>query len=280
MFTHFIFIKLEKIFFSVSSAKPGRARQSSASQPIFRLAQSSTKLSQSRGELSQAESSEDESSQAEVEPCGPSIANLYLAFFEIKYKKLLTTSLYYRFIDDILYCDSDSFLTDKFKEIFPDLKLNCVTSDTVQFLDLNISFNMDKTLNYDLYIKPTFTGSYLNINSNHPKHVFKGIVISQISRIRRNTTDKSNYLYHSTNILKHFLNKGFSYKLVSNIIRSFAIINRESLINYKIKVNNIFKNSLLFIFPHMYNFNFDNKYINTLRTNNVPNNSELSKYNL
>lgn len=212
--------------------------------------------------------------------CGPSIANLYLTYFELKYKKILNISLYYRFIDDILYCDLDNFLTNKFKEIFPDLILNCVTSNTVQFLDLNISFNMDRTLNFDLYIKPTFTGSYLNINSNHPKHVFKGIVTSQISRIRRNTTDYCNFLYHSTNILTHFLKKGFSFNLVTNIIRSFTKINRESLINYKKKENNKFNNSLLFIFPHMSNFNLNNKYINTIWYNSIQNSTILSQYNL
>ena len=158
-----------------------------------------------------------------------------LKIAELKYKNLLNISLYYRFIDDILYCDSDNFLTNKFTEIFPDLILNCVTSNTVQFLDLNISFNMDRSLNYDLYIKPTFTGSYLNIKSNHPNHVFKGIITSQVSRIRRNTTDLCNYLYHSTNLLTHLFKKGFSYNLVTNIIRSFAKVNRDSLINYKKK---------------------------------------------
>ncbi len=212
--------------------------------------------------------------------CGPSVANLYLAYFELKYEKLLTNSLYFRFIDDVLYCDSSNSLTDKFKEIFPDLTLNCVTSETVQFLDLNISFNIDRTLNFDLYIKPTFTGSYLNINSNHPKHVFKGIVISQVSRIRRNTTDKHNYLYHTTNLLSHFLKKGFPFKLVNNIIRTYTNIDRKTLIDYKIKENNTFNNSLMFIFPHLSNININNKFINYLSTNNIPNNSNLTNYNL
>jgi len=51
--------------------------------------------------------------------CGPSVANLYLAYFEIKYKKFLDTSLYYRFIDDVIYTDSFNSLTHKFPEIFP-----------------------------------------------------------------------------------------------------------------------------------------------------------------
>ena len=37
--------------------------------------------------------------------CGPSVANLYLAFFELKYKQILNDSylVIYRFIDDIFH---------------------------------------------------------------------------------------------------------------------------------------------------------------------------------
>ncbi len=167
--------------------------------------------------------------------CGPSVANLYLAYFELKHKIVLDNSLYFRFIDDVLYTDSENKLTNKFKDIFPDLILNSVTSEEVQFLDLSISFNLDRSLNFNLYIKPTFTGSYLNINSNHPKHVFKGIVISQVSRIRRNCTDDHNFYKHTTNLLNYLLKKGFNYNLITNIIRSFYNINRHTLIDYKIK---------------------------------------------
>jgi len=155
-----------------------------------------------------------------------------------------------------------------------------VTSDKVQFLDLNISFNLDRTLNFDLFIKPTFTGSYLNIDSNHPKHVFKGIIISQVSRIRRNCTNVFNFYKHSTNLLYYLLKKGFSFKLITNIIRSYSKINRDSLIDYKIKENDIFKNSLLFIFPHISNININNNFLNNLWYNNIPKNSNLTNYNL
>ena len=212
--------------------------------------------------------------------CGPSVANLYLAYFENKYRKVLDNSLYYRFIDDVLYTDTDNFIISKFKEIFPDLTLNCFTSDQVQFLDLNISFNLDRTLNFDLYIKPTFTGSYLNINSNHPKHVFKGIIISLISRIRRNCTNDYNFYKHTTNLLYYLLKKGFPFKLITNIIRSYSNVNRETLINYKVKEKNIFNKSLLFIYPHLSNINLNNKFLNTLWFNNIPPNSNLNNYNL
>ena len=181
--------------------------------------------------------------------CGPAVANLYLSYFELKYKSFLSNSLYFRFIDDIIYSDSNNSLTNMFTEIFPDLKLNTVTSNSVQFLDLNVSFNLDFSLNFDLFVKPTFTGSYLSINLNHPKYIYRGIVISLISRIRRICTDINNYYLHCTKLLIYLLKKGYSSKLICNIIRSFADKDRNNLIEYKTKKPNIFKNSLFFVTP-------------------------------
>ena len=212
--------------------------------------------------------------------CGPSVANLYLTFFELKYSIFLKNSLYFRFIDDIIYTDSNNFLTHKFPEIFPDLNLNTVTSSKVQFLDLNISFNIDRTLNFDLFIKPTFTGSYLNINSNHPNHIFRGIIISLISRIRRNCTDDSNFYLHSSNLLRYLLKKGFSSKPIINIIRSFSMKDRTVLIDYKNRTINKFSNSLFYVTPFMKNFNIDYRFINNLWIKSLPLNSNLSDFKL
>lgn len=38
--------------------------------------------------------------------CGLVVANIYLAYFEIKYRIFLDISLYYRFINDLIYTDS------------------------------------------------------------------------------------------------------------------------------------------------------------------------------
>ncbi len=80
--------------------------------------------------------------------CGPSVANLYLAYFEIKYKVFLNVSLYKRFIDDLAYTDRDNYLTDKFPSIFPNLILNTVTNNSIVFLDLNISFDHIHQVNF------------------------------------------------------------------------------------------------------------------------------------
>ena len=108
--------------------------------------------------------------------------------------------------------DKNNVLTDKFSYIFPDLKLTTTTGSKVQFLDTYISFDHNYTLKYDLFIKPTFTGSYLSIHSNHPRFIYRGIIISLISRIRRICTDLNSFFFHAICLLKHLIKKGYNFK--------------------------------------------------------------------
>ena len=212
--------------------------------------------------------------------CGPSIANLYLAYFEIKYKNFLNNSLYYRFIDDLIYLDKNDFITNKFTTIFPDLKLTSVTGSKVQFLDTYISFDNDFSIKYNLFIKPTFTGSYLNTKSNHPKFIYRGIIISLISRIRRICTDLNDYFYHSLDLLSHLLKKGYKFELIMNIIRSFSNIERETLICYKDKNLNNNGKSVYFISFYNKHFNFDHYYISYIWKSILPENSKLKEFKI
>jgi hypothetical protein len=135
-----------------------------------------------------------------------------------------------------------------FPEIFPDLNLNIITGDTVQFLDLNMSFNIDRTIDFDLYTKPTFTGSYLKTCSNHPNYIFRGIIISLVNRIRRICSSMNRYHYNSSILYSFLLKKGYSSKLILNVIRTYANTNRNLLIDYKLKnTEKIFDNKLFFI---------------------------------
>ena len=105
--------------------------------------------------------------------CGPSIANMYLAYYEIRYLHHLNVSLYFRFIDDNLHISKDHLTNSDFEKVYPNLKLDISNKEEVQFLDLSIKFDILKELNFDLYIKPTNTFSYLLTDSNHPKFIFK-----------------------------------------------------------------------------------------------------------
>jgi hypothetical protein len=51
----------------------------------------------------------------------------------------------------------------------------------IPFLDVLVS-REGKTLVTKVYRKPTYTGGYLNFNSNHPPHVKRGLIQSLHNR--------------------------------------------------------------------------------------------------
>ena len=55
----------------------------------------------------------------------------------------------------------------------------------VNFLDIQFRFAENKSLQTDLYTKPTDSRSYLNFSSCHPNYTFSGNVYSQALRLRR-----------------------------------------------------------------------------------------------
>jgi len=94
--------------------------------------------------------------------------------------------IYKRFIDDIFIGSKNSIDINEFTNTFGYLKFNICNDETVQFLDLEISLDkLYNKLNFSLYVKKTNTFSYLNVNSNHPKHIFKNIPKSLFIRVRR-----------------------------------------------------------------------------------------------
>jgi hypothetical protein len=190
--------------------------------------------------------------------CGPSVANLYLAFFELKFKYVLKDSLLviYRFIDDIFYITNYYLDKDFFKIIYPGLTLNIETSKRVVFLDVIIFLNSLFGLNFDLYIKPTNTFSYLLCHSNHPSFICKNIPKSLIFRIRRICSELNDYYIYCSTLHNNLLKRCYNSNNIRNLIRHFAKVDRNDLIKYREK--NSFKkdNSILF------ELTFDKKMLN------------------
>jgi hypothetical protein len=211
--------------------------------------------------------------------CGPSVANLYLAYYEIKNLHLMNLSLYFRFIDDTFFTKNSKISENDFKYIFPNLNINITSGKSVNFLDLIISKNINNKFDFNLYIKPTNTFSYLLANSNHPSHIFKNIPKSLILRIRRSCSNFNDYMYHSSILLKHLLKRNFDYKNINTIIKYVSNIDRDTLIPYKDKeVNHSLKDlvSCNIIFDKT--INFKTLFINTW--NNILTNNISSKNNL
>lgn len=177
--------------------------------------------------------------------CGPSIANLFVMIYEKKWLVFHKPLIYRRFIDDIF------LLLDSFSKIyslcqaFGSLKLNFVSDKTVNFLDLTISIdNTSCSLVYKVFIKPTNTFSYLSISSHHPRHIYKNIIKSTFISFKRICSFLNDFILFSTFIIRQFIKRGYNKKLIYKIFSMVSNLNRESLLNYKIKDTLLDKNTL------------------------------------
>jgi len=171
--------------------------------------------------------------------CGPSVANLFVYILEKKWLNLNPDIIYYRFIDDIFIAIFGNLNIVIFKSQFDYLKLNIESGNSVNFLDLDISF--DKIIGrfrFSLFIKPTNTFSYLLPDSNHPKSIFRNIPLSLFKRIRRICSSYIDYLHFAKLLFIQLIKRGYNQEMLKGIIRNVGKISRESLLPYKSGSNN------------------------------------------
>ena len=172
--------------------------------------------------------------------CGPTLANLYLSIKEKQWSSIQRPILYKRFIDDLFIADN-KVLDVKFLESFFDgLKLNVITGNLVNFLDLNISFDeITNSLKFSLYIKKTNTFSYLLYTSNHPFKIKQNIPKSLFIRIRRICSSYIDYLHFSFLLIRQLVTRGYDFKHLLKTCHLIANIDRNSLLPYKSKTLDI-----------------------------------------
>ena len=142
-------------------------------------------------------------------------------------------------------------LTDSFGE----LRLNIISDQTVNFLDLEISIcKIKKRLYFKLYIKSTNTFCYLPIDSNHPPFIFDNIPKSIFMRPRRICTSYSDFLYFCRLFLNQLVKRGYNFNILLKTMFMVSILKRESLLIYKEKNEYLNENNLTFKFPFDFNF--------------------------
>ena len=99
--------------------------------------------------------------------------------------------------------------------------------EMINFLDINFSFDSRKTLQTDLYKKPTDARAYLNFSSCHPPHVFSGSVYSQALRLRRIINDDGRLAVGLDELKKDFEKCGYPSKLLKDILDKVKIKERS-----------------------------------------------------
>ncbi len=186
--------------------------------------------------------------------CGPSVANIYLYVLERHWAILRDPLFYCRFIDDIFMASKGKANLEEVRSLFGDLKLEISNEKTVNFLDLKISREAHDRLKFDLYVKPTNAGQFLQKSSGHPSHMFKNIPKSSFIRIKRNCSSSIDYLFHSRDLYFLFCNRGYNSVFIIKIMRIINRINRKDIIPYKNKNTGPQKNTLRMFLNHDLNY--------------------------
>lgn len=159
-------------------------------------------------------------------------ADLSLAIFEERYICDLSNNpslLFKRYLDDGLLIleistnDLTSFLY-KFGSIYPpNLKVtfncNCLYNN---FLDLTIRYNFPMGfLSFNTFFKPASLYTYVHPLSNHPKHIFRGIVTTELHRYSRTCSDLNYFRLICTRFFKRLYRIGYSKNTIHKGIPGF-----------------------------------------------------------
>ena len=206
----------------------------------------------------------------------PSIANIYLYCLEKSFLFIHKPLFYGRYIDDIYAIFVNNFNTNLLVNHFKYLKLNKISSDIINFLDLNIFFDkITNSIKFSLYIKPTQTFSYLLTSSNHPNFITKNIPKGIFIRIRRICSSITDYLYFSNKILVQLKSRGYDFSNTSKMMHTIARLNRIDLLKYKKKVDLSKDNNNVFI-SNIFDVNFID--FNKLLIPNIKNLATITDY--
>ena len=137
-----------------------------------------------------------------------------------------------RFIDDIIGVwrgsrrSFDNFVSilnreaAKFGLRFPVSEIQFGKS--VNILDLTTYLDEDNIIHYKGYTKPTDAKRYLNIQSFHPRSVFKSIPYSQMIRIIENNSKEETRTKQLKELTEHFESSGYS-KVILEELKQKAI---------------------------------------------------------
>ena len=187
----------------------------------------------------------------------PSYANIFMGELEKKTIEAYDKEplLWVRFIDDIfsIWTHGENELHkyhEHLNSYHENIKYTMEYSyDKITFLDTWVK-KLKDTLIVELYTKPTDTHNYLHFTSSHPKHIKRAGPYGQFLRVRRNCTLNSDYIKHSLNMKKHYIERGYPTELIENSRLQALNRDRKDLLNPKPKGNKSNDNVVPLILTH------------------------------
>ena len=153
----------------------------------------------------------------------PSVANIYLALWEegLQHKFNNFPTTWFRYIDDI-FCiwNHDetsllSFLSDV-NNFDANIKITHTFSPSFStFLDLTL-YKQNDQLHHKVHFKSTNSHSILHTSSHHPKHIFRGIIYSQIRRWASLCSSRSDFENTCKSVFPIWRQRGYTKTLLRN----------------------------------------------------------------
>ena len=196
----------------------------------------------------------------------PTIANLYVAIFEVEvilplFKEHLP--LYLRFIDDGLavwqHCKdkiSDAKLIESFKAAInrSGLRWTFTPLDNhVEFMDLNISLDKGH-FSTNLFEKPMALHLYIPPHSCHPPGCFRGLLTGMVLRIYRLCSYKKDIDKWLSSFYGYLLDRGYQHKIIKPLFLKATIKAQEYVTmsdEYRLQQKTLAQKSNNMIFLHL-----------------------------
>lgn len=176
----------------------------------------------------------------------PSYANLFVGWWEERLPRSCTIGeqrgkviSWYRYIDDLFIVWQGSVETaNAYITALNDNNMNLHFSGTVSpvavdYLDLRV-FVADNKLQTALYRKPTAGNSTSTFSSSHPKKLVESIPYGELLRLKRNSTQPSDFDRAAIESMARFSQRGYGQELLVKTYEKVKRIPRNELLKPKI----------------------------------------------
>ena len=134
-----------------------------------------------------------------------------------------------RYIDDIFFviispATNSNELLDKANKLHPNIQFTIEQpkADSISFLDTEI-FLINSGFQWQIYFKPSHSGTILPFNSAAPLFMKRGIVIGELRRAVHRSSDCSRTVYSVNMVLKRLVQNYYPLQFLYNILLNFMI---------------------------------------------------------
>ena len=170
-------------------------------------------------------------------PCAPPLAQLFVATLEETLRASLGQqwpALYVRYIDDGFAIvkghrgQLDTFMAEV-QAMHPNLRWTfTVSQKAVAFLDLTIWLGRDGRLGYSVHSKALNAFQYIPPFSFHAPSVARGWILTELFRVRRNSSTELARLYAGHKFFKRLRKRGYSPGFLSSVF-TFEVARRDEV---------------------------------------------------